>query len=414
MKNDPEANTVELKIEQIVYLGRGLARLDGMVLFVPGVLPGETVRARIIRRRKKFAEAELIEIIEPASARIEPACPLAGTCPGCNYQHVQYEEEIQLKSQQLISFLEHNCKVDPSICGSPVASPEHLGYRNRITLHAEVNDERRAVGYFGSDNRTIRDIDHCPLAMDPINEKLKELKEDGAFLNTLAPRGTVNLRHAEKSGCCFWVSKTRHGAPTYVSTERNNLVETSAFGEFFTPTTSFFQVNLPVMDEVIRHVTELANSTAATALIDLYCGAGIFAIACADAGIQHVLGIDSDRHAIAAAKRNAARRTMDNVVFISGLASKELAPGLAEVKPDQLAVVLDPPRRGIEANVLDALTDAKPANLIYVSCAADTMTRDAKVLLQSGYEITSSQVFDMFPRTAHFESVTHFQKTKTL
>ena len=162
-------DTVELKIADVVYPGRGLARMDGCVVFVSGVLPGETVSARITRRRKNFAEAELIRIEVPSPRRVEPACPLAGTCPGCCYQHADYAEELRLKEAQFVNLLQRIGRVEGPDRLPSVPSPAPLGYRNKITLHASPDPGGgRRLGYFAFDNRTVLDVPACPLAVAEI------------------------------------------------------------------------------------------------------------------------------------------------------------------------------------------------------------------------------------------------------
>jgi len=172
------AETAELRIEDVVYRGRGLARQAGCVVLVPGVLPGETVRVRIVRRHKNYAEAELLDVAHASPLRREPACPLAGVCPGCVYQHAAYEEEVRLKAAQLANLLERLAGVDDAVCAPPVASPRSLEYRSRVVLHAARDGARVRLGYFAEDNRTVLDVPRCPLAVPPLNERLQALRAD--------------------------------------------------------------------------------------------------------------------------------------------------------------------------------------------------------------------------------------------
>ena len=151
-------DTATLTIADVVYRGKGLARMDGQVVFVGGVLPGETVEVRFVRRHKNYSEAVLLDITDPSPKRIAPVCPLTTVCPGCCYQHADYGTEIVLKQAQLVNLLQRQVKVDPAICLPPVASPRSLEYRNRISLHASEDGSSKALGYIGEDNRTVIDV----------------------------------------------------------------------------------------------------------------------------------------------------------------------------------------------------------------------------------------------------------------
>ena len=199
---------MNLTINDVVYRGRGRARSEGFVVFVPGVLPGEEGEVEITDRRKNFAFARLVAILRPSAARIEPVCPLAfrpttdpaawtARCPGCAYQHVAYAEEIRLKQAQLTVMLKHSlpdCREVPAL---PVPAPAELAYRNKIVLHAAQNDTQWTLGYFAEDNATVIDVAACPLARRPINEKLASLRSDPDFVRSLGDRGSVTLRHTE-------------------------------------------------------------------------------------------------------------------------------------------------------------------------------------------------------------------------
>ncbi|MDA0989680.1 MAG: hypothetical protein O3A51_02890, partial [Verrucomicrobia bacterium] len=178
---------VTVTISDVGYRGKGVARHDGLVHFVDGVLPGERVVVRPVKQRKNCVETTLVEILEPSVDRIVPACELAGSCPGCTYQHVSYPAELALKHQQLISLLERIGGCVDVVCREPVASPQPLGYRNKIVVHAERRDESLKLGYVGGDNRQIVDVPACPLAVDPLNAELKRWRE--------APEKQALLKH---------------------------------------------------------------------------------------------------------------------------------------------------------------------------------------------------------------------------
>ena len=398
-------DTVELTISDVVYPGKGLARIDGCVVFIPGVLPGETVSARITRRRKNFAEAEIIRIETPSPHRIEAACPLSGTCPGCCYQHVEYAEELRLKQAQFENLLQRLGRVEEPPCLPAVPSPASFGYRNRITLHAPRSSESRPdqdrplpLGYFAKDNRSVLDVPACPLAAGEINRLLERIRADRKFTAGLAGGETLFLRCTPADGALHWLQGAAPG--------RTLLTETTCLGPVLVPYDAFFQVNIPVADALIRRLTDILSETRPSSVIDLYCGAGIFALAAGKAGVPAVLGIDNKRSAIHAARQNARKHDLPDLRFESMPAPDGLEFGLTPLTPEETALIADPPRAGLSKDVLALIASHKPATLIYISCAADTLARDVARLSDAGYGMESTQIFDMFPRTPYFESIT--------
>ena len=402
---DSTDQIVKLKITDVVYPGRGLARLDGCVVFIPGVLPGETVAARITRQRKNYAEAEIISIEIPSPLRIKPACGLSSICPGCVYQHIDYAEEPRIKQAQFIDLLRRIGGISEPPCLDPLPSPHPLGYRNRITLHsarepADGGDKDPGInlGYFGRDNRSAIDLPACPLAVDPINRELSRLRDDREFMAGLNDGQNLILRFTRSDGTLSWLEGS---AP-----DRAILTEETCLGPVSVPYNGFFQVNIPVADALIGSLMEILSEIRPSALIDLYCGMGLFALAAGKTGIPAVLGIDRDQAAIRAARKNAERHGLPGLRFESISAPAGLKFGFLPLKPEETALIIDPPRAGLTRQIIRMIADYRPRTVIYISCAPDTLARDIARLSDRGYGIESTQIFDMFPRTPYFESLT--------
>jgi tRNA/tmRNA/rRNA uracil-C5-methylase (TrmA/RlmC/RlmD family) len=403
-------DTVELEITDVVYPGKGLARLDGMVCFVPGTALGDRIRARVVKRKKRHCEAVVEQILDPSPARIEPVCPLAGTCPGCSYQHLRYEDEVAAKRAQLTGFLERFCGVALAEPIPVVPSPSELGYRNKITLHAG-GGARPAVGYIAHDNATVLDVPSCPIALGEINALLARLRDDEAFMRTLSPGRSLTLRYAFEPGAYFYCSTMRHGAPDGCSVHGAYVVEQTVLGPLKVPVAGFFQVNPAVHNEMVGHVKGVLETTGAETLVDAYCGVGVFAIVGALAGIPHVLGIDVDRPSIRAAGDNCRERGLRGVEFLARPVQASLGEALACVDAARTTVIVDPARRGLEQAVRRVLAEHGPKHVVYVSCAPDTLARDVKELADAGYQVEGTRLFDMFPRTPYFETVLLLKRT---
>ena len=413
----PVANdATTLTITDLPYGGRGLGRLEGKICFVPGVLPGETVRVRIIRDRADFLDAEPVEILTPSPHRIKPTCPFAfalgnlkfqisnlnSSCPGCCYQHVSYDEEVRIKHQQLRAFLLRHAGADDAILRSPVAAPSPLGYRNKMALHAQADGKEMRLGYFMGDNTTVLDIPACPLAMAPLNEVLAERRNDPSFFKTLRNDMTVTFRWTEKDGGLWWRNR---------AAEKDVwLVESSVIGPLAVPRNSFFQMNPVMAGHLVNAVKEHLAKALPHTVVDLYCGVGVFALAAATLGIPRVIGIDLDGPGIKAAELNARKLGFSNTQWKAATAEQGM-PGLSLDRPDETTLIVDPPRSGLGRKLVDTIRHCRPRRILYISCAPDTMARDAAWLKEGGYSIMSSQLFDLFPRTAHFESLTEFLLT---
>jgi tRNA/tmRNA/rRNA uracil-C5-methylase (TrmA/RlmC/RlmD family) len=357
---------VDLKIEDIAFGGKGVAREQGKAVFVPYTIESELVSAEIVREKKQFAEAELVEVKQASLDRVEPQCPYFGRCGGCAYQHISYEHQLAIKWRQVRDALQRIGKLKDVPMRPIIASPKHYGYRNRITVHAQDG----VIGFFRRASHRLIDIEHCPISSDEVNRALTELRKQN-------PRdGHYTLRTAES-------------------------------------TRVFSQTNSPVANALRDLVVDLVPPNQEL-LIDAYCGSGFFAKALLDK-FERVTGVDWDRFAIAAAKENATGKE----TYIAGDVGEELinatrngdlqiAPAVADRR--SLTITVDPPATGLSGEVLRAILDLSPPTLIYVSCNPPTLARDLREL-QEKFTIESVTPLDMFPQTAEIEVVAHLRAT---
>ncbi|MEI6515923.1 MAG: 50S ribosomal protein L11 methyltransferase, partial [bacterium] len=288
---------------------------------------------------------------------------------------------------------------DRSLFLPPVAAPRPLGYRNKMALHAQTDGKDRRLGYFMEDNTTILDVPACPLAMEPLNALLTERRADPSFLKTLRNDMTITFRWTEKDGAVWWRNRAAENDVW--------LVESSVIGPLAVPRNSFYQMNPAMADRLVTAVMDRLKATPPDTVIDLYCGVGIFALAAATLGIPRVLGVDLDGPGIRAAEFNARKLGLANIQWKAAAAHEGIS-GLGLEHPELTTLIVDPPRSGLGRPMIRDLLKHRPARILYISCAPDTMARDAAWLGEGGYTILSSQLFDMFPRTAHFESLTEF------
>jgi tRNA/tmRNA/rRNA uracil-C5-methylase (TrmA/RlmC/RlmD family) len=348
--------TVDLKIEDIAFGGKGVARENGKAVFIPFTVDGELVSAKITREKKQFAEAEIVDLREKSPHRVEPPCPYFGRCGGCAYQHIDYAHQLEIKWRQVRDVLKRIGRLKDVPMRSMVPSPLNYAYRNRITVHADNG----AIGYFQRDSHRLIDIEQCPIAMDEVNRELANLRShdvrDGHY--TLRARSEPRV-----------FSQTNDGVANAL---RDLIVQL-----------------MPPNQEL---------------LIDAFCGAGFFAKALVDK-FERVVGIDWDRFAIAAAKENASPKE----TYIAGDVDAELISLLEKCDRDKTAMTVDPPAVGLSAQLRQSIVDLAPTTLIYVSCNPATLARDLAEL-QPRFKIESVTPLDMFPQTAEIEVVAQLQR----
>jgi 23S rRNA (uracil1939-C5)-methyltransferase len=400
-----------IQIERIAYGGAGIGHIDGKIVFVPGALPGEEVAIEIVRDKPRHAFGRMVE--QPSNAspfRTEPRCPFAlrppdcasalsrTVCPGCVYQHLSYEVEIAEKQRQHREKLGRLPFTDDGEFLPPIAAAEAYHYRNKLSLHAQICGSSHRLGYFLEDNRTVFDLPTCPLAMNPILERLCALRENRAFRKALRDGDRLTLRQTAGGDVWDWVG-TAKSNDTW-------LREETPFGTFSVPRNGFFQVNPEIAAHLAETVAITARAVRPERILDLFCGVGVFGIVAARQTGCPALGIEENPECIAAAVCNARRAELENAVFqVRNLVKNADIP--AEFTGSGTFAIVDPPRNGLPPAVVAALIRQRPETLLYISCAADTLARDlASLTKTAGYRIRSTQVFDMFPRTPHFESTT--------
>jgi 23S rRNA (uracil1939-C5)-methyltransferase len=401
-------DTVTCRIEKLVYGGDGLARIDGRVVFIPGTSVGETVCARITQVKPGFVRASLCEILEPAASRIAPCCSVAdpatgASCrvPGCVYDHLDYAAELLAKQQQLEAFLARLPHAETTALLPPVASPATLHYRNKIVLHAVRDRSGAWLGYRQEPSHRILDIAECPLACNAINASLKELRASG-FLASLPRETDITFRHTPHDGAVWWATRTASQQPC-----TDLLTEASPAGPLSVPRDGFYQVNPAVGDTLTRTVAAwFAESPASSELLDLYCGVGVFGLACMAVGGTRLTGVESGRDAVAAARLNAAARGFSATFVCHALGQEQVPLANLVGHPNRTTVIVDPPRDGMAPEMTRELAESGFARIYYISCDPATLARDLALLLAPGqYRLGRIRLFDMFPRTAHFESL---------
>ncbi len=387
----------DINISGFAFGGRAVGRRpDGKVCFVRGAIPGEKVRVRLTADKKNFSEGELETILEPSPYRLTPDCP--NPCPGCSYSHVPYEMELEWKERQFRSFAEKaGLRSDPEQFLRPgIGAPVRTGWRNKIRLTLETRpDGTVAAGYRGEDNLTLIPVADCPLAVPPIRKCLRE----GKWRTDLSGKEkTISFRWTRQDGVRIF---TGRGCRTSITDELDG------HGCFQTAENAFFQIDPFMSGKLADEVSRIVADAAPEQLCELYCGCGCFSILCAEqlAGLRS-FGIELDPEAVKYARINAEHRGVaDRTEFLAGDCANVFRKKYPHGLPPCSLLLLDPPRTGLDPAMRELVCRSKAASILYVSCSPDTLFRDLKQLETAGYAIRESKLLDLFPSTAHFESV---------
>ena len=422
--------------------GMGVARIDGRVVFVHGALRGEKCRVLILKTLKSVAFAKVLEVLEPSSERITPDCPYFPRCGGCTYRHIRYEEELRLKKQRVQDNLSR-------IGGSDVTVEEILGaqdtlrYRNKAQYPVSKDG---AVGFYRARTHEVIECEHCLLVKpeaDAAAEALREYMQSCRVAGYDEKTGRGLVRHlyirsnaAGESLVCVLVNGDKlpkedrlvtllrdacpkcTGIVLGTNTKKGNVIlgdryrtlwgsdrlEDTLCGKTFRLSVpSFYQVNRVQAERLYAKAIEFAGLTGQETVLDLYCGAGTITLALSDHA-KKVLGAEIVPEAIDDARENAARNGVKNAEFFCGDAS-DVAKKLARenLRPDVITV--DPPRKGLAADVVESIAEMQPQRVVYVSCDSATMARDVKRLADLGYTAQRACAVDMFPRADHIETV---------
>ena len=392
--------TSTVYIAKNVYGGDGMGRLgDGRVVFVPGAFAGENVKAEFIEEKRNFVKARLVEIVEPSPERIgrdgkgDGSAPVV---PGMVYSDLSYRGECEAKRRQLEEFFDRARIVHPEIGQS--TNRTFFNYRNKAVYHFAKQKGKWVLGYRTEPSHEIVDVTVDPLACPEINAKLPEIRRQVLALLTqgaevvrksVEKEGNVTVRWTSRSGVQWWIGRAKQPVV---------MKELTCGKVFEVPSDGFYQVNPEVGEELVKAVVAEFKKSPTEELLDLYCGVGVFGLCCAPAKLT---GIESGRQAIEFAKKNASSQNYAGARFYA----EEVGRNLKRIRiTERTTVVVDPPRAGMEPNVPKWLAESKAPRIFYVSCDPATLMRDLRTLTRN-YELVSVRWFNMFPRTARFETL---------
>ena len=454
---------IECTIESIAYKGKGVAKIEGLTVFVSGTAPGDTVRARINKKKKRYAEASLLDILQPSPLRTEPRCRHASVCGGCTLQHLPYNEQLNAKEEQVRDHVQRLAKLDPSIVQSILGCENPFYYRNKmeysfgtrrwltqqeIEAEAYIDDRSFAAGLPAPGRfDKILPLQECHL-QPPLSYHILETVREWCLLNEISAydphlrEGTMRhlmIRNSVHRGEWMVNLVTYTDEPEVIKELSNHLLDnfpeittivhnindtpsptsrgrlervihgrgtiTDQIGDlhFQIDANAFFQTNTRQAELLYQTALTLASPTGKETLFDLYSGVGTLTLFFAP-HVKKAIGIELVDVAVQNARKNAAANGVDHASFVLGDMKDTFNEALLQEhgKPDLL--ITDPPRAGMHPSVVERLNELQIPKLIYVSCNPSTMARDLDVLGRS-YVTDLIQPVDMFPQTYHIEAV---------
>ncbi len=458
---------IELSIEKFADGGRSLARVDGFVIFVPWAVPGDRVRARIYKKKKGYAEAAIEEVLEPSKLRVASPCRYFGTCGGCRWQHVEYQAQLDAKTESVRDALMRVGQFAEVAVRPTIGSEKRYFYRNKMEFSFSANrwltreeidsgsafDTKFALGlHVPGHFDKVLDLHECHLQSTASYEMVNRIRDfvqerDWSLWNIRKHTGFLRhlvIRTGERTGevmvnlvtngfdaerMAAMAAFLRQGFPevtTFVNTIHTGKAQT-AFGErvetifgsgvirdrigphtFEIASNSFFQTNTAQAEQLYETVRAFAELQPDDRVYDLYCGAGTISIFVADA-VRCVTGVELIEEAVRNARANAEANGVENCTFVQGDIPEVFGAGFAEQYGAADVLIADPPRAGLHPKVVERIGELGPERFVYVSCNPRTQARDLG-MLRDAYRIEAVQPVDLFPHTPHIENVVKLRR----
>jgi 23S rRNA (uracil1939-C5)-methyltransferase len=434
-----------IEIKDIGNDGEGIGKIDDFTIFVNNALPGEKIKARIVKIKKNFAYGKILEIVTPSKNRIEPLCPVAKRCGGCNLQHLKYESQVEFKTKKVYDALTRIGKFDNPEVQKCIGMKNPYNYRNKAQYPVGYKDGLK-IGFYAARSHEIIDNKNC-MIQHMANEKIIEIirnfieSENISAYNEETGSGLIRhimtrigfytgeilvcliingkkLPKAEKLIENLKQIEGLKGIVLNVNTQKTNVVLgpkniviwgrdyiTDYIGDikYNISVHSFYQVN-PVQANILYETAlNYADLSGSENVLDLYCGIGTISLFLAKKA-KKVIGVEIVPQAIEDAKKNAEINNIQNIEFICG-ASEEVVPQIYKAGFKADVIVVDPPRKGCDVSVIDTIIKMEPKKVIYVSCDPATLARDLKMLCEYKYKLRKVQPVDQFCFSTHVETV---------
>ncbi|NEZ45759.1 23S rRNA (uracil(1939)-C(5))-methyltransferase RlmD [Clostridium niameyense] len=443
----------EFLIEETEFPGMGIACSDGLKVYIKGAVEGQKVLARVTKKRKEYAKAKLIEVLENVDYAIEPKCPHFNQCGGCSTQYLPYEKQLELKEKQVLKLFKNKNIKGFDFLGIE-KSPEKYEYRNKMEFtfgDMEKGGDLTLGMHVKNRNFAILTVDSCKivdedfrsilsLVVNYFNEKaipkyrvmshegylrnlvIRKAKNTGEVLINIVTTSQMEFNFdeivdlllkqeyiGEIKGILHTINDSLSDVVQIDKLEvlygRDYIIEEILGLKFKISPESFFQTNSKGAEKLYSIVKEFLGDAKSKTVFDLYCGTGtIGQIVARDA--KKVIGIELIEEAVKAAEENAKLNGLENCTFIAG----DVAKTITEIKEKPDVIILDPPRPGVHPKALEYVVKFNPKDIVYVSCNPKTLVNDLEYLISCGYKVEKVKAMDMFPSTPHVETVVKLSK----
>lgn len=436
-----------IPIHDLGTRAEGIGKVDDFTVFIDKALPGDIIEARIIKVKKNFAFGKLISVIKPSPLRVEPKCPVASQCGGCQLQHLTYQGQLDYKRKKVQDTLQRIGKIEDVVVNPTIGMDNPYNYRNKAQFPVRKENGKLKIGFFAPRSHRIVDTDVCDIQHESNTQIIQLIRaflidQEISIYDEKEHKGLVRHIvtkvgfHTHEIMVCIVINgKTLPGSEELVkrlqtiknvksivlnhNKEKGNVILgraiTTLYGnsyirdyigdvEFEISPLSFFQVN-PVQTEVLYNkAVEYAQLTGEETVWDAYCGIGSISLFLAQKA-KKVYGVEIVPEAIEDAKRNATLNKIENVEFIVGQAEEVIPYKFKEEGIQADVIVVDPPRKGCDESLLQTIVEMGPKRVVYVSCDPGTLARDLNYLTENGFKVVEVQPVDMFPQTNHVECV---------
>lgn len=398
----------EVEIVRLDHHGRGIGKLNNKTIFIPNTLVGEMVIVKNVIEKKKFIEAEVEDWIKKSPLRVEPICPYFKECGGCDIMHMSYQNQLEYKKDKIKDMITRFSDLDPRIIQGIVSDKEFY-YRNKVTFHVKEH-----CGLYQKKSYEIIPVEKCYLISDEMNELLNQIRKhvDLQNVSSIIMRSSnrtkemmliIELRQRKVKFDITFLKDAVTSIYTLYKKEyqliygKNYLTEQLFDLSFDISPSAFFQVNTKMCEKLYEQIRAYLRPTKEDILLDLYCGTGTIGLTLASS-VKKVIGVEINSDSIRDANLNKEKNGILNASFYASKVSDMIEDLLGSL------VVVDPPRAGLDARTIKEIKDMKPKRMVYVSCDPMTLIRDLNELSET-FEVKEMMLFDMFPETAHVESV---------
>ncbi len=412
----PALQEFEVEIDKVVYGGLGLARHRGQVIFVPLAAPGDHLLVRPVEQKKHFICAEIVSLLSPGKGRATPRCPYFGRCGGCQWQHLDYPTQVELKRQILEQIFHHRLPETKKLPIRMKACAQPYEYRSRTRLQVRRLKAGLRLGFYRRQSHLVEDVKNCPLLRPTLNEALTSIREAVAQDRWNLDAKELALVCSEDPEC-WRVSRAGldldegFSDPEAINHNGGQGILHRRVGQFtfLVSPSVFFQVNDFLVADLLDTVVDLAESCKREAALDLFSGVGLFSLPLARQ-FQRVVAVENSPLACRLCAENASAAGIQNLRIANADVSAWMkAVGSVSVPAYDL-MVLDPPRVGAGLDVMRRIEEWAPETVIHVSCDPQTLARDLAPLSRRGYRIDFVMGLDLFPQTYHFETVVRLKR----